>query len=52
MIFSLEKEYKTSFSTPALSLSVPETFLPEKNINIRFNYPVSIKELENNLLLE
>jgi hypothetical protein len=52
MNYLLEKEFDTYFSTPKLSLQVPETFLPKDSINLTFNYPVSINELENNVTLE
>jgi hypothetical protein len=38
--------------TPKLTLNVPQSFLPKDNLNISFNFPVALSELENNLSIE
>ncbi len=51
MLYPLEWTLSGSFSTPNLEVTLPETFLPQKNISLNFNYPVSVNELQKNLTL-
>lgn len=50
--YELEKEFEGTFSTPELSLSIPENFIPKNYINIHTNYPVEVWELEKHIKIE
>lgn len=51
MNFELENILTGSFTTPELQVSLPDTFIPKDYINLNFNFPVSVEEINKNLIL-
>lgn len=49
LLYPLEKEFNSNFSTPDLNLKVEEKFIPKNYINLHFNFPVSINEVQKHI---
>ncbi len=51
MNYELENNFTWSFVTPELQVNIDDSFIPKNYINLSFNFPVDVEEINKNLSL-